>query len=136
MRDHGLPQVAVFENLDETQAGIVAALVAMDQRMCIQRNTVLPDQNVNRLQNKVQFKRWTQGIRQDLFRIGIQDGRQVAERAVIWDISDICQENLAWPMLFKFPIEQIVCNRIGADRLRTCGRDLLCGLGNTGRIYA
>ena len=37
---HGLPQAAVFEDLDETQAGIVAALVAVNQRLLIQGNAV------------------------------------------------------------------------------------------------
>ena len=32
---HGLAQTAVFEELDETQAGIVAALVAVNQRLRI-----------------------------------------------------------------------------------------------------
>lgn len=35
---------------------------------------------------------------------------------MIRDISDTCQENFAMSMLFKFPIEQIICNCTGADR--------------------
>ena len=114
---HGLPQAAVFENLDETQAGIVAALVAVNQRLRIQGNAVFLYQDMYCLQNEVQFKRWAEDIRQDLLCKGVQDGGQVAENAAIRDVSNVCQEDSAWSMLFKFPVEQIVRHRVGTDRL-------------------
>ena len=66
---HGLPQAAVFENLNETQAGIVAALVAVNQRLRIQGNAVFLYQDMDCLQNEVQFKGWTEDIRQDLLNL-------------------------------------------------------------------
>ncbi len=50
---HRLPQTAVFEDLDETQTGIVAALVAVDQRLGIQGHAVFSDQDIDPFKNKV-----------------------------------------------------------------------------------
>ena len=74
---HGLPQTAVFEDLDETHTGIVAALVTVNQCLRIQGNAVFLYQAVDRLQNEIQFKGWAEDIGQDLLRIGIQDCGQV-----------------------------------------------------------
>ena len=70
---HRLPQTAVFEDLDKTKTGIVAALVAVDQRLGIQGHAVFSDQDIDRFKNKVQFKGWTEDISQDLLCIGVQD---------------------------------------------------------------
>lgn len=91
---HGLPQAAVFEDLDETQAGIVAALIAVNQRLRIQGDAVFLYQDIDCLQNEVQFKGWTEDIRQDLLCKGVQDGGQVAENAAIRDVSNVCQGGL------------------------------------------
>ncbi|MCI8524522.1 MAG: hypothetical protein HFF17_01055 [Oscillospiraceae bacterium] len=52
---HGLPQAAVFEDLDETQADIVAALVTVNQRLRIHGDAVFLYQDMDCLQNEVQF---------------------------------------------------------------------------------
>ena len=53
---HRLPQGGVTDDLDESVAGIVATLIAVDQRLCLERDAVLSDEELNRLQHKVDFQ--------------------------------------------------------------------------------
>ena len=73
-------------------AGVMAALIGMNDCFCMQRNAMVLDQEVDRFEYKVNFKRRTEYIRKDLFCEGIQDCRKVSKCPVIWKITDIRKE--------------------------------------------
>ena len=101
---HRLTKFGVFHDLDETVAGIVTALVAMNQSFCTQGNTMMLYQLLHRFQNKVQLQRFAENIRKNLFGKCVQDGREVAEPAVIGDISNVCQQYLPGAMILKLAV--------------------------------
>ena len=82
----------------------MAALIAVNNRLFIQRNPVLGYQQPYRLQHKIHFKGFAQHIGKNLFRASIQDRGKVAMRAVERNVSDVCRQNAPRPVLFKFTV--------------------------------
>lgn len=68
---------------------------------------MLPDQGMHSLQDKIYSKRFADPVGKDLLREGIQDGRQVAECAMVWDIGNVCQEHFPCTVRLKFPVKQV-----------------------------
>ena len=72
---HGLTQFPVIKNVDKAVAGIMTALVTVKDRFGMQGDPMLCDQLLHGFQYKVHFQRFTEHIREDLFRERIQDRR-------------------------------------------------------------
>ncbi len=115
---HRLAKFSVFHDLNETVAGIVTALVAMNQSFRTQGSTMALYQLLHRFQNKVQLQRFAENIRENLFGKCVQDGREVAKPAVIGDISDVRQQHLPGAMILKFAVYQVIRNMVGPQGLR------------------
>ena len=57
---HGLPRRAVLHELNKPHAGIMSALVAVDQRLRIERNAVLSNKIIDRIQNEIYLQQITE----------------------------------------------------------------------------
>ena len=64
---HGLPQTGVADNLPELLAGIMAALITVNQRLDIQRNTMVFHEDMDGFQDEIHLKRVAEDIGEDLF---------------------------------------------------------------------
>ena len=63
----GLPQTGVADNLPELLAGIMAALITVNQRLGIQRNTMVFHEDMDGFQDEIHLKRVAEDIGEDLF---------------------------------------------------------------------
>ena len=64
----------------------MAALIAVDQCLCAERNPVLLKKSVNRFKNKIYLKGITKHICQHLSGKGVEDCGQVEEYSIAGDI--------------------------------------------------
>ena len=55
---HGLAQMIVLNDLDEFQAGVMGALIAIDQGFRMQRNAMVFNQLIHRIKDKINFRDW------------------------------------------------------------------------------
>ena len=84
----------------------MAALIAVDQCLCAERNPVLLKKSVNRFKDKIYLKGITKHICQHLSGKGVEDCGQVEEHSIAGDICNICQEDFPGPARRK-----IMCKR-------------------------
>lgn len=63
---------------------------------------------LHRLQDEIHLQRFAHGIRQHLFRAGIQDRGQVAEPSVQGDVSNVGQQHGSGAAGLKLPMDQIL----------------------------
>ncbi len=72
---HGLPQISVFSYFDESVACIVYTLVTVEHCPLGQRNSMILDELFYSFKDEIHLKGAAQHIGQNLFCVGIQDGR-------------------------------------------------------------
>ena len=63
----------ILQDLSKLFAGIVTSLIAVYKCFSIQRDAVVIDQLIHRIQYKVQFQRFAQHVGQDLLCIRVQN---------------------------------------------------------------
>lgn len=81
--------MGVLNDFPELFACIMAALVAVDKGFIIKGSTMVLNQDVYCFENKVEFKRFTEYMSQDLHGISILDDGQVKKHAAARDVGDI-----------------------------------------------
>ena len=110
---HGLAKVRVLDNLAKLLAGVMAALITVNQSFVIKSCSVALNQDVDGLKDEINLQRFTQYIGQDLERIGIFDDRQIKECSAAWNIRYISQKDLPWTVLTKLAVKKVVSYSIG-----------------------
>ena len=113
---HRLPQVAVFYEVDELDAGIMTALIAVNDRLLVQRYSVPFHQLLHGIQHEIHFEGFTQHMGEDLLGAGVQDRGEIAERAVHRDVGDVRQKDAAGAVFLKLALHQILRRIVRADR--------------------
>lgn len=94
---HRAAKLVVFNEFNKFAAGIMAALVAVDHSLCMERDAMFPHQNIHRVQHKVNIQGWTEGIGKHLLCIGVHDHTEVEERPTPGDISNVREEHKPGP---------------------------------------
>ena len=107
---HGLDKLVVFQLLDESVAGVMAALVRVDDGGVVQGAAVLLNQRIHRLYHEIHFQRLTQPVGQNLSGHGIQDGGKVAFSGFVEQVGDVRQEDLP-----GFTLEEVSLENIRSD---------------------
>ena len=72
---HGLAEFFIIKDIYELVAGIVAALIGMNDRFRLEGDSMIFHQFVDGFQDEIHFQRWTEHVRQYLLGKGIQDSR-------------------------------------------------------------
>ena len=95
----------------------MAALVAVQDCLFFQRNSMLMYHFLYRFQHKIHLQRLAQHIGKDLLRASAQDRGEIAERAVQRNIGDIRQQDASRSVYLKLPLHKVF-RRLGRpDRL-------------------
>ena len=92
---HGLDEGSVLQLLDEGVAGVVAALVGVDDDLVIQGTAVFPDELVDRVEDEVHLETEADLPGQDLVGEGVENGGEIASAVPEEQVGDICQQDLA-----------------------------------------
>ena len=105
---HGTPQAAVFYYLYEFTAGVMASLVAVNQRLSLQRTPMLLEKAAHRFQYEVYLHGFAQRVGEDLFCEGVQNGGEVSELALIGYVGDVGQQHHPRAIAFKLAVEKVL----------------------------
>ena len=80
---HGLNERLVPEPVDEGVARVMAALVTVDNRFVVQRETVILHETVNGFQNEVHFEIPAQPVGENLAGECVQNSGEIALPALV-----------------------------------------------------
>lgn len=76
---HRAAKIVALNEFNKFAAGVMAALVAVDHGLRVKRDAMLPYQNIDRIQHKVNFQRRAKGIGEYLLCVCVHDHAQVEE---------------------------------------------------------
>lgn len=88
---HRLHEGSILELLDKGVAGIVAALIAMDDGRVAQRGSILAAHGVNHVKNEVDSEVATEPVSQHFMRTDVKDRGQITDTATVKDLGNVCQ---------------------------------------------
>ena len=114
---HGLQEICVFQLLDKGKAGVVAALVGVDDRFVVQLAAVVPDQGIHGVQDEGDFQRRAEPVCQDFPGQSIQDRGQVALSALVEQVSDVGQQHLSGTKPMEISCDSVGRYSVGTKRL-------------------
>ena len=90
---HRLSDVSVFKQIDKSYAGIMAALIGMNNGVSMDTVFMVSEEVFNSLKDEILLQRFRQHISQDLFCESVLDRREISLVSFfsIEEIGDICQ---------------------------------------------
>ena len=90
---HRLDKGSILELLDKGVAGIMAALIAVDNSCVIQFGSIFAAHDVNHVENKIDSKIVTEPVGQYFVCTNIQDWRQITNSASVKEVGNVCQQS-------------------------------------------
>ena len=107
---HGLAQFSVIKDVDKASAGIMTALVAVDNCFGMQGDSMVCDQPLHCFQYEVHFQRFAEHIREYLFRKSIQDRRQISKPVSYTHLDVYKRQSMMTTVNAVMPLEEALGN--------------------------
>ena len=122
---HGLDKGSILELVDKGVAGIMAALIAVDNSCVIQLGSIFAAHGVNHVENKIDSKIVTEPVGQYFMCTDIQNRGQITDPASVKEVGNICQQGLTRRIASELSVNLVLCHmarfhRLGHLTVRIC----------------
>ena len=107
---HGLNERSIPELPDEGVAGIVAALIAVDDGRAVQLGSVLAAHSVDHVKDEVNPKIVAEPVGQHFMGTEVKDRGQIADTSSVKEVGDVGQQGLPRRIAPKLTVDLVACH--------------------------
>ena len=101
---------SILELVDKGVAGIMAALIAVDNSCVIQLGSIFAAHGVNHVENKIDSKIVTELVGQYFMCTDIQNRGQITDPASVKKVGNICQQGLTRRIVSELSVNLVLCH--------------------------